>query len=85
MSVDTRAPYRTRVETALADEHLHTALDRATNRLTSDRDHAMAAIDAATLRTETNAVRRCPVSNLPELLEQLERNLVYEQMRNEDA
>jgi len=76
MSVDTKAPYRVRVDNALADEHLHTALDRATNRLRVNRTEAMEAIDADRLRNETHAVRKRVVSNLPSLLEELEANLV---------
>jgi L-lactate dehydrogenase complex protein LldF len=76
MNVDTKAPYRSRVENALADEHLHTALDRATKRLTTNRTQAMATIDAARLRSETNAVRKRSVSNLSELLVELEQNLI---------
>jgi len=76
MTVDTNAPYKARVNEALADEHLHTALDRATERLRVNRAEAMATIDAERLRNETHAVRKRAVSNLPDLLEELERNLV---------
>ncbi len=76
MTVDTNAPYKARINEALSDEHLHTALDRATERLTVNRAQAMDAIDAERLRNEVNAVRRRAVSNLPDLLEELERNLV---------
>ena len=76
MTVDTKASYKARVDAALSDAHLHTALDRATNRLTSNRTKAMAEIDADRLRSETNAVRRHAVSNLADLLEDLERNLI---------
>lgn len=76
MTVDTNAPYRARVESALADAHLHTALDRATDRLRVNRARAIAEIDSERVRTEANAVRKRAVSNLADLLEQLERNLV---------
>jgi L-lactate dehydrogenase complex protein LldF len=76
MTVDTKAPYKNRVGEALADERLHTALDRATNRLRGNRAAAMEAIDAERLRSETNAVRQRAVSNLPDLLEELEENLI---------
>ncbi len=76
MKVDSNAPYKTRVNTALADDHLHTALDRATTRLRGNRAQAIAVIDSERLREETNAVRRRAVSNLPDLLEELEANLV---------
>ncbi len=73
--VDPTAPYAKRVSSALADENLHTALDRATGRLSSNRTNAMAAINADLLRSETHRVRSQAVSKLPELLEQLENNL----------
>ena len=76
MTVDTGAPYKHRVEEALSDEHLHVALNRATSRLKANRAQAMAEVDAEQLRIETNAVRRRAVSSLPELLEELERNLI---------
>ena len=76
MTVDTGAPYKARVNEALADDHLHTALDRATARLTVNRALAMDAIYSDRLRNETHAVRKRAVSNLPDLLEELERNLV---------
>jgi L-lactate dehydrogenase complex protein LldF len=76
MKVDTNAPYKARVETALADENLHTALDRATNRLKSNRTEALAAVDAERLRAETNAVRRRAVMRLADLLEELETKLI---------
>ena len=50
MTVDTKAPYKARVNEALSDEHLHTALDRATERLTVNRTLAMDAIDGERLR-----------------------------------
>ena len=76
MKVDTTAPYKKRVQSALDDAHLHTALDRATNRLRANRATSMAAVDAERMRAEANEVRIRAVSNLPSLLEQLERNLV---------
>ena len=76
MKVDTGAPYKTRVKCALDDEHLHTALDRATSRLRTNRAGSMATIDAERMRADANAIRRRAVSNLPDLLEQLEHNLL---------
>jgi len=76
MPVDSSAPYATRVKQALADSNLRTALDRATSRLRTHRAQAIAAIDYAALREDVRAVREYAVSNMPDLLEQLERNLV---------
>jgi L-lactate dehydrogenase complex protein LldF len=75
MPVDSSAPYRKRVAQALGDDGLRTALDRATGRLRSHRLAAMQDIDVERLREEVRAVREYSVSNLPDLLEQLEQNL----------
>ncbi|UCC49642.1 MAG: iron-sulfur cluster-binding protein [Gemmatimonadota bacterium] len=75
MSVDVRAPYKTRVRQALKDEALRTALDRATDQLSGRRAEAMAAVDAPRLRDEARRIREYAIDHLPELLEQLERNL----------
>jgi L-lactate dehydrogenase complex protein LldF len=76
MSVDPGAPYPRRVEQALADAGLRAALDRATEHLNTRRAPAIAAIDAANMRREAHAIRRRTLERLPELLEELERNLV---------
>jgi len=75
MSVDVRAPYKVRVRQALGDEALRTALDRATEQLSGRRADAMAAVDAPRLRDEARRIREYAIDHLPELLEQLERNL----------
>lgn len=75
MRVDPGAAYAVRVEQALGDEHLRTALTRATGRLAAARAEAMSAVDGARLRREAGAVRRDAIRRLPELLETLERNL----------
>jgi len=76
MPVDAAAPYRTRVRQALADDGLRAALDRATEHLSGRRAKAMAEIDARRLRDEAGAVRRYAIEHLPDLLEQLESNLI---------
>ncbi len=76
MAVDVRAPYATRVRQALADPAQRTALDRATEHLATRRDQAMREIDGARLRDAVRAVREYAVANLPELLEEFERNLI---------
>jgi L-lactate dehydrogenase complex protein LldF len=76
MTVDVRAPYSVRVKQALEDENLRTALDRATERLSEHREQAMAAIDEPRLRDEARAVRQFAIEHLPDLLEELERNLL---------
>lgn len=75
MTVDTSLPFRARVEKALSDDHLHTALDRATNRLRTSRAAAMAAIDSQRMRNDAYSVRRRAVASLPDLLVELEERL----------
>ncbi len=76
MPVDVRAPYRTRVRQALTDPALRTALDRATEHLAARRVRAMREIDEPRLRDAVRSVREYAVANLPQLLEELERNLI---------
>ncbi len=76
MKVDVRSPYATRVKQAIRDDGLRVALDRATGRLSERRAAAMAAIDSTQLRNEAQAVRRSSIEHLPDLLRQLERNLI---------
>lgn len=75
MSVEVRAPYKRRVKQALSDGGLRTALDRATGRLSERRAQAMVAVDAERLDDEARAIREDAIAHLPNLLEQLERNL----------
>ena len=76
MTVDAGAPYSTRVRQALADDGLRSALDRATGRLRGRREQAMAEVDVGRFRDEAGAVRRYAIEHLPDLLEQLEGNLI---------
>ncbi len=76
MPVDVHAPYEKRVQQALHDENLRTALERATGRLSARCVEAMAAVDGPRLRNEARGVRQSAIEHLPDLLEQLERNLI---------
>jgi L-lactate dehydrogenase complex protein LldF len=76
MAVDAAAPYRTRVRQALADDGMRAALDRATEHLRERRDRAIAEVDERRFRDEAGAVRRYAIQHLPDLLEQLEGNLI---------
>jgi len=76
MNIDVSAPYQTRVKQALADDNLRTALDRATSRLSETRAQAVAAIDLQRMRDEARAIKEHAIKNLPDLLEELERNLI---------
>lgn len=75
MIVDVSRPFDERVEQALGDEGLHTALDRATTRLAGRRAAAMAEAERAGLRVRARAARESAIAHLPDLLEELERNL----------
>ncbi len=76
MNIDISAAYQTRVKQALADDNLRTALERATSRLSGKRAQAVAAIDLQRMRDEARAIKEHAIKNLPDLLEQLERNLI---------
>ena len=76
MTVDPSANYQRRVKQALADDRLHTALERATSRLRDKRAAAVGAIDLKQVRDQGRAIREHAIRRLPELLEQLERSLI---------
>ena len=75
MSVDVHAPFKKRVAQALADPALHSAVERATRRMVAARAAAMAAVDGERLRDQTRQMKEYVLRHLPELLEQLERNV----------
>ena len=65
-------PFYDRVESALHDQTLQTALGRATTRFVANRANALEAlIDADGLRDQARAIRAKALSRLDELLEQL--------------
>src|SRR6476469_9573886 len=65
-------PFYDRVESALHDQTLQTALGRATTRFVANRANALGAlIDADGLRDQARAVRAKALARLDELLEQL--------------
>jgi len=70
-------PFSQSVTIALADIQLQTALDRGTTRGVSARIGAMAeTTDAAALRHQARLARERALNRLPDLLEQLERNVI---------
>ena len=75
MKVDVNAPYSDRIDRALGDDSLRTALGRATSRLTDKRADAMEEIDVSELRKFSRKARAHSIANLPDLLELLETNL----------
>lgn len=65
-----------RVDRALHDSTLQTALDRATGRFVTQRDAAIAALqDGDTLRDQARAIRAHALANLDQLLVQLSDNV----------
>ncbi len=75
MPVDIHAPFPERVQQALADPHLHTAIHRAMERMAVARTRALAATDAATMRAQMRRMKAHVLRHLPQYLETLERNL----------
>ncbi len=74
-TIDLHLPYDTRVESALNNRHLRTALERATGRMSGQRVAAMTAVDGERLRDQMRQMKEHALRNLPALLEQLEANL----------
>ena len=76
MPVNFTAPYKTRVKQAVADPHLSGAVTRGTVRMDTARINALGAVDGQRLRDQVRQMKEFTLRNLPELLEQLERNLI---------
>lgn len=74
--IDLHAPYQERVDAALQNRYLKSALSRATGRMDLQRINAMGAIDGETLRSQVRQMKEHVLRNWPALLEQLERNLL---------
>lgn len=74
--IDLHAPYAERVESALQNKHLKTALARATGRMDGQRVAAMTAIDGQELRNQVRQMKEYVLRNWATLLEQLESNLI---------
>jgi L-lactate dehydrogenase complex protein LldF len=72
MSGASALPFYRRVDDALHDPALHTALARATSRFVASRSAAFSALtDGETLRDQARAIRAKALSRLDELLERL--------------
>jgi L-lactate dehydrogenase complex protein LldF len=74
--IDLHAPFKSRVRDALGNPQLKTALSRATGRMAGQRLNAMTAVDGQALRDQTRQMKEYALRHLPELLEELEANLV---------
>ena len=75
MQVDFHAPYKDRVQQALSDPNLRSAVSRATDRMSNARHDSMDAVDGQKLRTQVRQMKEHVLRNWPEYLEQLETNL----------
>ena len=70
-------PFKDLATIAIGDIQLQTALDRGTTRAVTGRINAMAeTVDAGALRAQARAARLRALNHLPELLVQLERNVI---------
>ncbi len=67
--------FQERVDAALTDKYLKTALSRATLHMTEQRTAAMGAIAGETLRNQVRQMKEYALRHLPDLLEQLETRL----------
>lgn len=74
-TIDLYAPYHERVETALNNAHLKTALSRSTTRMSNQRVASLAEIDGQLLRSQTRQMKEYVMRHLPDLLEQFEANI----------
>ena len=75
-SIDLNAPYQERVDLALGNQHLKTALNRSTIRLSNQRVASLAEVDGQLLRDQTRQMKEYVMRHLPDLLEQFEQNVV---------
>ena len=71
-TIDLTLPYKTRVQDALGNKHLKSALERSTGRMDGQRVAAMTAVDGQLLRSQVRQMKEHVIRNLPDLLEQLE-------------
>lgn len=74
-AIDLYAPYSERVQTALNNPHLKTALNRSTVRMSNQRVASMGAVDGQLLRNQTRQMKEYVMRHLPDLLEQFEANV----------
>lgn len=69
------APYQQRIDTALNNRHMRTAVSRTVTNIAANRDRAMAAIDGEALRDQMRQMKEYTLRHLPQLLEQLEEKI----------
>ena len=73
--VDINAPYKERIQQALADPKLRGTVSNATDRMTDARIGSMGAVAGQRLRDQVRQMKEHVLGHWPEYLEQLETNL----------
>lgn len=73
--VDINAPYKERIQQALADPKLRGTVSNATDRMTDARIGSMGAVAGQRLRDQVRQMKEHVLAHWPEYLEQLETNL----------
>lgn len=71
-TIDLHAPFEQRVDRALNDKHLRTAVGRTVPNMSANRVAAMSAVDGELLRDKLRMMKEYTLRHLPDLLEQLE-------------
>lgn len=74
-TIDLSTPFQARVDAALNDRPLRTAVNRTAKNLSKARITKIAEVDGELLRTQTRQMKEYVLRNLPQLLEQFEENL----------
>ena len=74
--IDIEAPFKTRVKQAVADPQLADTLTRATLHLKEQKRLSLEELEAQRLRDQMRQMKAHTLRNLPDLLEQFERNVV---------
>ena len=74
--IDLNAPYKKRIQDALGNKHLKSAVGRTVAHLDASRRRAMGAIDGEKLRDQVRQMKEHVLRNWPALLEELERNVL---------
>jgi len=73
--IDLHLPFQTRVDAALKNKYLKSALSRATSQLAAQSAEAMVTVDGETLRKQVREMKESVLRNLPDLLETLTERL----------
>ena len=74
--IDLKAPYKQRVQDALANKHQKKAIGRTVTHIDAARQRGMGAIDGEKLRDQVRQMKEHVLRNWPALLEELEANVL---------